>query len=172
MNMDYKYIEQLLERYWQCRTSITEERILREFFSQGEIPAELRRYRKLFAYEAKEQGVKLGADFDKKILAKIEEPVIRAKRNSLRFRLMPFYRAAAVVAIVVCLGLAAQHSFQNDTAQPGVSYNYAGYKDTYSNPQVACEQVTDALHTVSDGLRQSGLVGADSTVQSKTDKID
>ncbi|MBQ4446467.1 MAG: pyruvate ferredoxin oxidoreductase, partial [Prevotella sp.] len=32
--MDYKYIEQLLERYWQGMTTLEEERILRAFFSQ------------------------------------------------------------------------------------------------------------------------------------------
>ena len=31
--MDYKYIEQLLERYWQCETTLQEENILRAFFS-------------------------------------------------------------------------------------------------------------------------------------------
>ena len=30
--MDYKYIEQLLERYWNCETSLEEEQILRSFF--------------------------------------------------------------------------------------------------------------------------------------------
>ena len=29
--MDYKYIEQLLERYWACDTSVEEEQILRAF---------------------------------------------------------------------------------------------------------------------------------------------
>ena len=33
-NMDYKYIEQLLERYWKCETTLEEEEILRMFFSQ------------------------------------------------------------------------------------------------------------------------------------------
>lgn len=50
--MDYKYIEQLLERYWECETSIEEEAILRAFFLQKEVPAELARYKSLFVYEA------------------------------------------------------------------------------------------------------------------------
>ena len=45
--MDYKYIEQLLERYWQCETSLEEESELRAFFSEGEIPAHLLQYRDL-----------------------------------------------------------------------------------------------------------------------------
>ena len=32
--MDYKYIEQLLERYWQGETTLQEEAILCNFFSQ------------------------------------------------------------------------------------------------------------------------------------------
>ena len=46
--MDYKYIEQLLERYWKAETSIEEEDILRAFFSQQDIPAALKQYQPLF----------------------------------------------------------------------------------------------------------------------------
>lgn len=56
--MDYKYIEQLLERYWNCETSLEEEQILRSFFHQKEIPAHLLRYKAMFAYQEieKERG--------------------------------------------------------------------------------------------------------------------
>lgn len=56
--MDYKYIEQLLERYWECETSEAEESILRTFFSQKDIPAELKRYEALFKYEQREAEVR------------------------------------------------------------------------------------------------------------------
>ena len=36
-NMDYKDIEQLLERYWQCETSVEEESVLRDFFSKEDV---------------------------------------------------------------------------------------------------------------------------------------
>ena len=49
--MDYKYIEQLLERYWQCETSLEEESELRSFFSEEEVPAHLLRYKELFVYQ-------------------------------------------------------------------------------------------------------------------------
>lgn len=170
--MDYKYIEQLLERYWQCQTSAEEERILRNFFCQKDIPAHLRRYAPLFSFEESESHIHLGADFDQKVLDKVSAPAVKAKRNAWRFRLAPFYRAAAIVAIVLCLGLAAQHSFQNDTEHPGVSYNYSGYKDTYSDPQVALDQVSSALKTVSKGLRKSGLQNTDTAaVTPNNDKM-
>ena len=63
--MDYKYINQLLERYWNCETSLEEEGILRAFFSQKDVPVELRQYQSLFAYQQMESKAKhLGADFD------------------------------------------------------------------------------------------------------------
>ena len=58
--MDYKYIHQLLERYWKCETTIEEEQILRTFFSQGEVPVELLPYRSLFVYEKEQRDLQLG----------------------------------------------------------------------------------------------------------------
>ena len=52
--MDYKYIEQLLDRYWACETSEEEERILKAFFSQKDVPAALARYKALFVYETEQ----------------------------------------------------------------------------------------------------------------------
>ena len=66
--MDYKYIEQLLERYWNCETSLEEEQILRSFFRQKEVPAHLLRYKQLFAYQDVEKEKGLGDDFDTRIL--------------------------------------------------------------------------------------------------------
>ena len=79
-NMDYKDIEQLLERYWQCETSVEEESVLRDFFSREDVPAHLLRYKNLFVYQQVQQEVGLGEDFDARILAQVETPVVKAKR--------------------------------------------------------------------------------------------
>ena len=71
--MDYKYINQLLDRYWKAETSLEEEEILRAFFSQDELPAELKPYQALFSYEmgeAKQEAP--GDDFDQKMMALID----------------------------------------------------------------------------------------------------
>src|SRR5574344_1131179 len=96
--MDYKNIEQLLERYWRCETSLEEENQLRDFFNNEEVPAQLLPYKDLFVYQKEEQTVGLGADFDARILAKVEKPVVvKAKRMTIVGRLKPLFRAAAVV---------------------------------------------------------------------------
>lgn len=130
--MDYKYINQLLERYWRCETSVEEESILRAFFRQEVIPAELKRYKSLFAYAGQEteQNV-LGDDFDRKLLTSIEktEPV-KARIITMPQRLKPLFKAAAVVAIVLTLGNAVQVSFTRQQKDPISSY------DGYYKPEL------------------------------------
>lgn len=107
--MDYKYIEQLLERYWEGETTLQEESILRTFFSQPdtrEIPENIRRYRAIFVCEQQKEEP-LGEDFDARILEQIGEAPV-AKTIKLKDRLMPLFKAAAIVAIILTLGNAAQ----------------------------------------------------------------
>ena len=103
--MDYKYIEQLLERYWQGETTLQEEGILRAFFSQPDIPEHLQAYRELFTFEKEEV---LDDEFDKRILEMIDESAPEAKTVTLVSRLKPLFKAAAIVAIILTLGNAAQ----------------------------------------------------------------
>ncbi|MBR5747413.1 MAG: pyruvate ferredoxin oxidoreductase [Prevotella sp.] len=104
--MDYKYIEQLLERYWEGETTLQEESILRAFFSQDDVPACLMKYKPLF--DCGLQGETLGDDFDARILSCIgmEEP--KARIITLASRLKPLFKAAAIVAILLTIGNAAQ----------------------------------------------------------------
>jgi hypothetical protein len=114
--MDYKYIEQLLERYWECTTSLEEENILRTFFRQKDVPASLLQYKALFTYEQtqKEEEV-LGEEFDRKMMEMINEPTtVKARTIRLTQRLMPLFKAAAVVAIILTLGNAAQVAFNQE----------------------------------------------------------
>lgn len=166
--MDYKYIEQLLERYWQCETTVEEEAILRAFFSQQDVPTALLKYRPLFVCQQqtiKEQ--KLGDDFDAKILSMIEEPAVKAKTITMWSRLTPLFKAAAVVAIVITLGNAAQFSMNDNKADEDI--NYASYKDTYKDPSVAYSKVEDALELMSEGI--SKAQNADSADAAKATSI-
>ena len=86
--MDYKYIEQLLESYFEAKTSLEEEQILRAFFAQQEIPAHLQDYVEFF----REQS-----------FGKNEESI---GKDFVTFK--PLWRAAACVAVVLALGQAAQ----------------------------------------------------------------
>lgn len=151
--MDYKYIEQLLERYWQCETSLEEEAILRSFFRQENLPAHLRPYKTLFACEQTWEEARLGDDFDTRVTARIADEPVKARRLTLSRRLVPLYKAAATVAIILTLGTAAQTSLQTPSEE--TDYNYSSYQDTYSDPEVAYDQVSDALKQVSACLNST-----------------
>lgn len=115
---DYKYIEQLLERYWECQTTLEEETILRTFFAQDDIPVHLLQYRPLFIAEKEErESVSLGKDFEQRLLETIEadEPV-KARVIPFTQRLRPFFRAAAIVAVLITLGTAMEKALEPSDA--------------------------------------------------------
>ncbi|MCH5308328.1 MAG: pyruvate ferredoxin oxidoreductase [Prevotella sp.] len=149
--MDYKYIEQLLERYWQCETTLQEEEILRTFFSQKDVPASLQQYQGLFVCE-QQQDAPLGEDFDARVLEAIGAEVAmehksitpKAKLVRIADRLMPLFRAAAIVAIVLTLGNAAQAPWDNGWDSP---------EDTYARIQ----QMKDDSVSVSDAIRAENI---------------
>lgn len=69
--MEYQRIHHLLDKYWECATSVEEERELRQFFTSGAIPPELLPYKGWFVSHEAESLSPLGADFDERILARI-----------------------------------------------------------------------------------------------------
>ena len=146
--MDFKYIEQLLERYWRCETSLEEEVQLRAFFTKEEIPEHLLRYKDLFVYQQFQQEEHLGADFDARVLAEIEVPVVKAKRMTLTARFMP---------VVLSLGNVMQHSFFADVKEVAAADTIG---KQISAPSVALsgditvtheKQILDSLHRVNKG---------------------
>lgn len=122
--MDYKYIEQLLESYFACTTTLQEEQILRSFFSQEEVPGHLAQYADLFQYEASAKEETLGEDFDQRVLALVEaaEPKAEQPQKPHIVKLAtrqftPFFKAAAVVAMALTIGRATEHAIGEQEAE-------------------------------------------------------
>ncbi len=153
--MDYRYIEQLLERYWQCETSVQEEAQLRSFSSQEDVPAHLLRYKELFAYQQIQKEVGLGDDFDARILAQVEVPVVKARRMTLVGRFVPLFKAAAVIALVLSLGNVAQHSFTGDDGKV-LATDTIGKQVTA--PSVALSDEAKADQVLADSLQKMNKV--------------
>lgn len=148
--MDYKYIEQLLERYWKAETSIEEEDILRAFFSQQDIPAALKQYQPLFTCQQEDADIKLGEDFDERILALTEDTEVKpvkARTISLQQQLRPLFKAAAVIAIIFSVGGALQHPWDASWNDPRIDYanSYIQQIDTADTiVPMQAENITDA----------------------------
>ena len=65
--MNNDYIHLLIERYWNCETTVREERELRDFFSHADLPEEFKKYVSLFTYIDEEQMIALSEGFDKQL---------------------------------------------------------------------------------------------------------
>ncbi|MDR0332043.1 MAG: hypothetical protein LBI15_01105 [Dysgonamonadaceae bacterium] len=127
---DYRHIDEMLNRYWQCETSVKEEKTLQDFFlNEQNIPPHLIQYQSLFEYRSEKQAEKLSDDFDKKILNQINP-----KRK--RFYLRQVMAVAASIAIFIGVGF-TMHLHQARTEQVQ-----------------ARETVLDALFMISDNLQQ------------------
>ena len=151
--MDYKYIEQLLERYWLCETTLEEEQILRTFFSQESVPVRLLPYKDLFTYEQIDvETNKLGDDFDRQMLEMVGEvPPVKARKISMTQRLRPLFKAAAIVAIILTLGNAIQVAMQTENDPTPIADN-GGYTTPDKGPSVAI--VADSIN--GDSMKING----------------
>lgn len=152
--MDYKYIEQLLERYWECQTTLEEEVILRTFFRQEDLPASLLPYRQVFVEQDAMAEEHLGRDFQEKMLRLVGEDapmhVCKARRLTFMRRLRPFYRAAGLVAILLTIGNAAHQSFTDE-------------ETSGSMPEMAEGAATDSLQEIT--IDKPGQQSAELTAQ-------
>ena len=159
--MDYKYIEQLLDRYFQGETSLQEEHILKAFYAQRaeDMPEELSQYAPLFAVIGEQET--LGEDFDQRLLQLTEGTVqVKARTISLAERLRPLFGAAAVVAIFLTLGNAINQSFKQDDTWVDAD-EYAAKRGVVTvstdEPAVAYEQTTDSLGFIKEGAISSAI---------------
>lgn len=132
--MDYKYIEQLLQRYWECETTLQEEGILRNFFAQNDVPEHLLPYRAIFQEQEKMSAEHLPASFDERILSLIKDTsapdakivemsqpsvssqtaTVKARKVRFAYRVRPLFKAAAMVAIVLCISMAMQQAISSE----------------------------------------------------------
>lgn len=153
--MDYKYIEQLIERYWEGCSTLEEEKILHTFFNQKEVPDELKIYQPIFSDEqAHAMRAELSDDFEQRMLKLVEQDNSKQQRGiCIKERLLPLMRAAAIVVIVLSVGNLVNRSMVAQQEEEDI--NYAGYRDTFSDPEVAYDKVENALELVSEGMNMS-----------------
>ncbi len=154
--MNYQYIEQLLDRYWEGRTTLEEEQILRSFFSQPDIPEDMRQYAPLFRYETEEKDVCLGKDFDTRMSALLDsETKVKAKRIKLSTRFAPLLKAAALIAVAITIGNISERTMQTNSA--GAEAVTAG--DTYTRKEDITAKIKIIDKNRSDAMAKTDSLG-------------
>src|SRR5688572_9173682 len=98
MLMDFKNVEELLKKYWNCETTLEEERQLREYFGGHNIPDQLKDAAPLFRYfeETKKKSLNDLA-FDGQVMRKVHPPK-QGRMTRLVYNAM---RIAAGLAVVI-----------------------------------------------------------------------
>lgn len=138
--MDYKYIEQLLDSYFDCTTTLQEEQILKAFFSQEDVPGHLSQYADLFRYQSEAKTDALDDSFDQKMISMVEKEEVQVRKARVfRFsprRFVPFFKAAAIVAIALTIGRAAEHAIGQHEAEDKNSIATGTYVKTDDVQQV------------------------------------
>jgi hypothetical protein len=144
--MNFKEIEDLLEKYYNGETTLVEERRLKEFFLREPVPVHLEPEAELFRtlHAASDQNID-DADFDRKFMERIETPVIPIYSSRKKF----YFSLSLAAAIILLIGLL----FTFRDAMHKRSFN-----NTITDPQLAYSETRKALMLVSinfnEGLDQ------------------
>jgi hypothetical protein len=92
-------IEKLLIKYFEGETSLSEERMLREFFLKEDVPAHLLELKEQFGLYESEAKEELPSDFDEKLFEEID----RKDRSRRTGRRMTIYYISGVAATILIL---------------------------------------------------------------------
>ncbi len=166
---DIQYIERLIEAFYEGNTSIEEEKILYEFFTQGEVPPHLRKERRMFMQLARLHDDSPSREFDQKLdrlINRLESeekerkliPIVNQTSQRIDWRWIT--SIAAGILIILSIGI-----FTHITEKTGKSDIFA---DTYTNPEDAYIETQKTLLLVSNKLNK-GFEQME-TVQKSIDK--
>lgn len=136
--MNYKKIQELLDKYWNCETTLEEEEILRSYFSNEEVHDDFIEFEQLFRHFNEVKGSRVSNDFDERVFEKVE------KRKAQRRYLGVFTKvAAAVILILSFVVINQRYILVKDKATQVV-------QDTFEDPQRALEETKKMLMLVSE----------------------
>lgn len=143
MNMDV--IRQLLDKYYNGETNSNEEKILQDFFSKDDVPAEFVIDRDLFKHMASvKKGVSAGIpdDMKKRLSEKIDTWEKQEFRRKTVIRSFYKYTAGIVASVLLAVGIGLSV----------LSSSSKGMEDTFDNPQEAYMATEDALRLFAEVL--------------------
>lgn len=156
--MDLSRIELLLERYWDCVTTVEEEEELRDFFRNNEVPKEMKEAAVLFNYFDLQRSATLDEQFEKEIMTKIKDqksPILRSINNNMK----NYLKVAAVLIGVITASFIFRMEFLE-----GENSKVLLVEDTFKTPEEAYEETKKAFLLIAEkmnsGRVQTQKIGA------------
>jgi hypothetical protein len=142
--MDSKKLEELLNRYWECETSLEEEQLLRDYFNGSQVPEHHKEAAALFRYFSNNKKKSIRDEGFEKNLFRGTQPraggrVVQLVYNTLRI-------AAGVAVLLVAIYFVRKEIRKADPV---------AMEDTYNDPKLAFEETKKALRMISRGFTQA-----------------
>lgn len=165
MNMDV--IRQLLDKYYNGETNSNEEKILQDFFSKDDVPAEFVIDRDLFKHMAsvkKDVSAGIPDDMKKRLSEKIDTWEKQDSRRKTIIRSFYKYTAGIVASVLLAVGIGLSV----------VGSSSKGMEDTFDTPQEAYMATEDALRLFAEALKKGNakMEKAKEVTVSVKEKID
>jgi hypothetical protein len=166
--MDLNRVDILLERYWNCASTVEEEEELKALFNANEVPEELKSSAALFKYFELQRQATLDEKFTEEIVEKINlqhsTPVIKMNSN---FR--NFMKVAAAILVI----LAASFIFRMEYWQ-GEKPTMLLVEDTFKTPEEAYAETKKAFMLIAEkmntGRREAQKIGLLNQAENKIKK--
>jgi len=138
--MDSKKLEELLQKYWDCETSLEEQQQLREYFCSVNVPEQWKETAALFHYFEQQKQKSVNEQFDRTMLGRIKTSPKGKVTNLVQTSL----RIAAGVAVLVAAVFFVRQEIRNNDA--------VAMEDTFDDPKKALEETKKALLMISKGF--------------------
>ncbi|MEM0543494.1 hypothetical protein WFZ85_12790 [Flavobacterium sp. j3] len=132
--MAWDRIENLLEKYFEAATSITEEKELKDYFASSDVAPHLEQYKPVFGYATQAKQEQCSATLP-----------LTAGRQDKKRNIAVWLSVAASVAVLLSVGL---FTFNH--------YNQPKSNDlgTYDDPEVAFRETQKALALISESVNK------------------
>ncbi len=163
--MDLKRINLLLERYWNCVSTIEEEEELKAFFNSGRVPARMQKAAALFRYFAQQKQAGLDEKFDQTVLARIKQQQAPAAISTYS-PWKNYLRVAAVILVIITASLVFRMEYWEGEKPPTllVEDTYKTPEEAYAETKKAFLLIAEKLHT---GRKQAERISILSKAENK-----
>lgn len=149
--MNNEQIHNLLEKYWNCETSVQEEKQLQAYFCQGNVAEEFKKYTTLFSYINEGQSVKLSDGFNARLLDALETSKTDRYITIRVFR--PFLRVAVSILLLIGVGISFYFISKQD--------NRPHFVETFEDPNAAMQHAVFALKKLSHAIEKSEMASTE-----------
>lgn len=153
-------MKQLIDKYFEGKTTLEEEARLRNYFQSEEVDESLKPYQSFFRYleSEKEKTLTLSDDFEEKLFRKIDQQNPPGQLHGGRIRILHMVRAIAAIGVLLLAAyLFMKPEKQENVVQTEIDWSKYEIKDE----QLALEETEKALKLLSSKLN----LGKNKTVE-------